>query len=439
MRWLVDSWDHRDPQDDLHDIDCGRYLQALHTLPQSLRQLLEDNSLYIELQEIDNKYQVTKITKKRESEFLQGTEKYFVYDDEGNRIPLSENEFDKLLNLEHDSEDLFETNEIQLETLDSEHTAPMDVWDIVFDASEYIKEAEVFVNAWNEGRINPQLITNNDPEEHLQAMQDTSIYSADWFPYAADKRIHSNRAKEIAEAIVKRDLTKAQLGAMIGPREPDCRVRAAQAMKIKAKKLKPGKEKADLLIKAQKLLLQTAKDFRKKQLPCYPTISNSDKNKLWTLWKEKEILLHKETKLISWQFERWYKQKLQLELQSQVEEIQQCLKVGSLGNIEAKAKIKSLQEEASKKLSNRMNELYGQKPVSNSIGNNIPTKTPVEQLEISWLKNTRETFAEEKDLYAPSPEKEEVEVFADWLPSASLLEYPEITDEEWNTVVLMDE
>jgi hypothetical protein len=442
MRWLVDEWNHRDPQDLLHDIDCGRYLQELHRLPQSLRQLLENNDLYVELREIDNKYKVVKIIKKREAEFLQGTERYFVYDNKGQHIVLSEDEFDELLNIQHNPEELFEQEDIEFQTLNSEYTAPMDVWDLVFDASEYVKEAEKFVTAWNEDRLSSSLIHFQSPEKHLKEMQETGIYSADWFPYAADKKLHSNKAKRIAKAILDKDLTKAQLGAMIGPKEPDTRVRAAQTMKNKAKYLKKGKEKGELLVKAQKLLLQVSEEYRKgKQVSLEPPISNSDRNKLWSLWKEKTIETQGKIQLMPWQFERWYKIKLQRETEPKFKSIEQLEKDGILTRDEALIKIKTIHNENSQKLTDRMIKIYSQKPASDSIFIEDFKRPELSQLEISWLKNSEESFAtiEDIDILEPNVLVEEDYQVADWLPNAFFLdnEVP-IQEEEWEMLLDID-
>jgi hypothetical protein len=310
MPWLVQEWDHRDPRNKLDDVDCGHYLEELQNIPDNLRQLLQDGDMHIEVCEIDGKYRVVKIVKKREPEYLQGKDRFFIFDDEGNRIPLSEEEYDELLNLRHNPEDIFIAEEVDLQTLDSDHTAPMDTWDIIFDATEYLSEVDSFIQQYNSGRV--RLPPGMTPQERLRSLADVSVYSADWFPYPADKRIHGARAKQIARRIEDESLTKRQLGALLGPREGDQRPRLVREIRAKAQKMHTCREKGTLLVRANKIMEQVHTDRKRRRHHMQPDlVCDSDRSKLWGLWRRKQIEQDGSVKLTSWQFERAYRLKLQ--------------------------------------------------------------------------------------------------------------------------------
>lgn len=302
--WLTTDWDHRDPRNDLTDIDCGHYLAALDALPNSLRQLLEDNTMHVQLDEFNGRYKPVKIVKKRDDECLQGRDNFFVYGKNGKRIPLTEDEWQNLLGLKVNSEDVFETDEIELETLDHAYTAPLDRWDILFDQTEYVSEAKRFIEWYNNGWI--KLEKGQTPLNHIKQLQEELTYSSDWFPLYPDKRFHSKKAKQIAQLIKSQNLTKQALGKLIGsPQSPDeHQFKFVCKMRTDAKKLNPGKEKARVYQSAQNMMDQIAKS-RRSLSTVSQIISKSDKSKLWNLWKEKQIITHGEIKLLDWQFKQF--------------------------------------------------------------------------------------------------------------------------------------
>lgn len=259
--WLVNDWDNYDPKDDLSDIMTGRFLSALTELPQSLKQMSQEGDLRVQIEKFADRYQIVKIVKKREPEFMQGSETYHIYDKCGRRIPLTEQEYDRYLLVGNNPEDVYNSTEVVLESLDSQGVAPMDKWDLVFDATEYIRAASSFIQKWNDGIINKSEIPN--PIAHIESLQDL-IYSADWFPYSVDKKIHGARSKRIAKDIESGKIQhKRQLGAAIGNHED---------------------------------------------------VSKEDKRKLWTMWQSKKMQQDGEVQLQPWQFERAYRFKLQRQI-----------------------------------------------------------------------------------------------------------------------------
>lgn len=163
---LPSCLEHRDPKSDLTDIETGRYLQGLQDLPQSVRQLLEDGNLHVVLDEFGV---IVKLIRKRDPEFLNGREDYFVIDQLGRRIPVTEEELDAQLGIEHNPDDVYNCSEVTLEGLDaqryseggedeeedhaveitgelvSEYVPPMDRWDVIYDATEYTQTARRIV------------------------------------------------------------------------------------------------------------------------------------------------------------------------------------------------------------------------------------------------------------------------------------------------------
>ena len=394
---LVSELQHRDPQDDLSDVDCGRYLDAIQRLPQNTRQLLQEGDMHCELREIDDRYRVVKVVKKREPEFLQGSERHFVFDQEGQRIPLTENEFDKALGLAADPDDIYETDHLQLETINSESVPPLDRWDVTYDASEFLNEAQRFIRNWNEG------ITDGiqDPVKHMEDLANQLIYSADWFPYAADKRIHGSRAREIARKIISGEIkTKQQLGATLGPKVTDRRPQKVKELRSRAEEKEPGRGKAALLIRANKIVDKYCKDLRSLERQPDP-ISDSDRAKLWALWRMQRMKDDGEVKLMPWQFEKAYGAKLKKQI--------------TAGEI--------THEQANRMLTERMQQHFGQKP--QLITRDIDLEMPV------WLKE------------APLPPltmEDDYEFTATgWLANpSSLMDEPEEDWQDYISNVLLD-
>jgi hypothetical protein len=306
--WLCSDWDHRDPRDGLSDIDTGKYLSELSKLPQNTLQLLEDSNMHIELREVDNRYQVVKITKKRESEYMQSKDRFFIFNDDGKRIPLTEEQFDRYLGIQHNPEDLYEFEDVQLETLGSEATPPLDAWDIIFDATEYLTMANNFIRQWN----NNTAENVNDPVKHLEQLADEFIYSADWFPYSSDKRLKGARAKQIAAKILSGKITtKQHLGAEIGSRVIDTRPQKVKEMRAQALKMPLGKPRAKILIYAQKIMDNVHKDRKNDKGRHIDTINDSDRRILWDMWRNERLKRDGSVQLQSWQFEKMYRAKLE--------------------------------------------------------------------------------------------------------------------------------
>lgn len=305
INWLVSDWDHRDPCDDLHDIECGLYLQALQNLRDNYLCLLQDSNMHVELREYGGQYHICKIVKKREPEYIQGADKFFIFDSEGKRIPLSEEEYNELLGTGASKEDVFEAADLDLQTIGSEHAAPMDVWDIIFDATEYFREVNRLVD--NEEF---QALPMEMKRQQLADLAETLIYSADWFPYSQDKRLHSFEAREIAVQIEK-GLSRQKLASLLGTRDVvEKNMELALKIEAQAKKLMAGPRKGEMLVKARNLKDAVYKMRRETKPARQNPISDSDRSKLWTLWREREMRVNGEVKLMPWQFKKLYMAKL---------------------------------------------------------------------------------------------------------------------------------
>lgn len=328
MPWLTHDFDSREPKNDLQDIDTGKYLHALATLPQSVRSLLQDNDLRCEVDEIDGSWKVVKIVKKREAEFLQGTDKYFVYDDEGNRIPLSEEEYDAHLGIIHNPNDIYNCEDVSLESLEQVHMCPRDVWDVVFDATEYVREARRLIALHKEGAYKLG-------KGELEWLASELIYSADFFKYHAYHAPLGTRAQKVAKRI-EAGMTKQELGAAIAPPKKDQRLEQATKLEEQAAKLRPCKQRATLMLRAQKMRECSMRDRMAGKF--VDNFSRSERNKLWAMWREREMEVNGTVELKSWQFRTAYSAKLSRQVHQ-----------GLLTT-----------EEADQKLSERMEALYGQ-------------------------------------------------------------------------------
>jgi len=328
--WLVSEWDSRDPKSDIADIECGKYLAALETLPEAMRQMLEDGDMHCQVEEVEGRYRITKIVAKRDPEFIQGTEKTFIIDKTGRQIPIPEEDLDRLLGIETNPDDVLASDEVEIVSIDSEYTTPRDVWDVVFDATEYIQQAQhtlqsledityalkdaeedplfspLLLNALSKRYKMIKAIANSIPT----IMADNLIYSADWFPKRADKRFISNQSKKIACRISTEDLTKQQVGKLIGKARPDQRPEKLRVLKKDAEGLSPSKEKAVLMKKVMKLTDEISKDKMKSIYASNIEIPVADIKKLWNLWQQRQMELHGSIKLQPWQFKTRYNAKL---------------------------------------------------------------------------------------------------------------------------------
>lgn len=294
--WMTHEWDARDPNNALQDIDTGRYLNALSELPNNIKQMMYDGNMHITVDEVEGHWRIVKIVKKREPEYLTGSNNFFILDTDGNRIPVDEEEWDRLTGGHRNPEDVYEYEGVQLQGLE-EHSTPMDVWDILFDATAYINQIR-----------NLQNITWMPPYQKLveiKKSQKEDIYSADWFPYSQDKRIHSERARKIAKQILAGGISRGQLASMLRVSQ-DHRVTAASKMKAQGLKMPLGKERAQLLLKAESI----KEDIRRSPHRAPEGIPAADKAKLWSIWRDYEMFTKGSVILTSWQFEKMYRAKL---------------------------------------------------------------------------------------------------------------------------------
>jgi hypothetical protein len=157
---LPSDLEHRDPKTDLLDVEGGRYLDALLTLPQHIRAMYQDNEMHITL---DKNNRVVKIIKKRDPEFLDGHVSHIWVNAEGQRLNLSEAQMDEMCGIIHDPEDVYNQQDVEMVGLESitnseddedfdtdpiqgevveEYMPPMDRWDVIFDASAYLQHVE---------------------------------------------------------------------------------------------------------------------------------------------------------------------------------------------------------------------------------------------------------------------------------------------------------
>ena len=398
--FLCSEWDHREPSCDIKDVETGKYLSALQDLPNSIRQLLEDSEMFCEVDDVEGSYHVTKIIRKRPAEYLTGEEHYFIFDKDGRRIPLTEEQFSELLGMKSSEDDVLNLDGEMLEGLNSEYTCPLDKHDVIVDYTEYVRKARAILS----GEWPYQNISNGKKRELLHEAEDL-IYSADWFPYPQDKRLHSSHARKVASLIESRNLSKQQLGALLGPKDPDTRMAEVKKMRAIAAKMKSSPGKAKLLGRAQSIFDQMTKQRKAKKTAETALVDATDRSKLWAMWRERKALIEGQVELMSWQFQKAYRAKLdKLVSQSLI-----------------------TKEEASERLTERTKALYGEgiSPVKVER-----TKAPLLSVQKpDWLENappiTNDVVTEdfEMNTLAEFPEIEEVD---DNLAFQSLIE-----NEDW--------
>jgi len=389
--YLCSDFDHLDPRSDLEDIATGKFMEARSRLPESFRQLMQDESLFVQVEEVQGVPYVTKVVKRREPEFLTGSEIYFVFDNEGIKIPLTEEEYHKLLGLKNDPEDVLNMSNDDLETIGSVAVPPLDKYDVVYDCSEFVKELQKLLDLQDrDGKVAVS-------KETLADLQEELIYSADWFPYSADKRIQSSVACSIAEKIRSCDLTKQQLGALLGSKMTDNRLQIVKKLRKDAASLPLGKQKAGLLLRAQSIHHSVMKDMKAGKYQDQSIVTDDERAKLWYMWRNKKIETEGAIKLMPWQFQKAFSAKL---------------------NKKVTAGILS-KEEAVVCLSERMEALYGEKKTTLVIER---TKAPIVSINLpQWVTE------------AKSVEEEVVpeEMLGEWIPPTEEIE--DITFEEEDT------
>jgi hypothetical protein len=126
-----------------------------------LRMLMEDSDLRVMT---DDNNRITKVLRRRNPEFAQGTLKHFICDADGNKHPIEEEDMNELLGFQDNPEDFFHAlDRAPLEGINLDHAeqglnnpedelaeggvhfessfaAPMDRWDVVFDATAALQE-----------------------------------------------------------------------------------------------------------------------------------------------------------------------------------------------------------------------------------------------------------------------------------------------------------
>ncbi len=424
---LPSDLSHRDAKTDLTDIESGRYLDALLTLPQHIRMMYQDSEMHVTL---DAHNRVVKIVKKRDSEFLNGQTSHIWLTPEGKRLALTEAQMDEVCGIVHNPEDVYNQENVEMTGLASitnsedevdsdedfdlsldpiqgeiveEYMPPMDRWDIIFDATAYIQHVErlfalvkfmdsiqnylysgphyVYVDKdgleqkanYFKLPLNDKLVVMNnlatekdgitfiigkktflealsfrkmdqgDRAKYLEDLSDgmvegcesAAIYSADWFPCVADKRVRSSKAKEILSADLA-GLTKQNLAALCD-QDVDKRVTMARVLLSKVSSMPKCVERGKTMLRAQSMkkslinAMKAQKAFRfipedpdnelnnrwvQKKVMIRATankvklVFNSERKYLWDAWRRANIQANGEAMMPSWVFRKSLSAKL---------------------------------------------------------------------------------------------------------------------------------
>lgn len=327
--WLTSDFDNRDPRDDLSDVEGIKSLEAQQDLPQHIREMWESTDHRVQVDEMNDRYRITKIVTKRDPEHSESQESYHCYNKAGKRIPLTEKEYDELLGISHSLDDMYEAlvssvwtedeedvqqEELELESLESSHNAPMDRYDLTFDATEAIREAKRSIEFWNEGSL--QVFFDNKEHflSHIQQIVDSS-YSANWYPARQDKRVHGKRAKSIIKRIECGELSDGRaVATAIGQKEEDMRPIIARNLKKQAMNLPNGPQKVKLMKKAQ-FIMNCALEDKRKHKKDKEVIRGAEREKIWSTFNRKAKLDNgEELKLTSWQYQRIIGRRLRLQV-----------------------------------------------------------------------------------------------------------------------------
>jgi hypothetical protein len=335
---LVSDLDNRDPISDLHDIETGKFLSAIDALPALVREDLCSSDIRVQL---DADGRIVKVIKRRNPEFLQGTEREIEVLADGTRVPSNED-----LGLVEDSEDVYsccelvrgtgalsdsyDDEDVEFSDVDedshtvTEYSAPMDRWDVVFDATAYIQAAHQLQQTAEYRKADA-----GERQELLEKLGDEMIYSADLFPCARDKRVRGLAARLLSR-IQAGDMTKAELGKLtLGGNEREKKLVALRAQVRKS----TGKARGKIMLQAQAMrqsrinAMRNARGFVmqydeasekyvavKRQgntVRCTSTLSQGEISMLWDAFRQYEAQSKGAVALPAWQFKRALTAKLQ--------------------------------------------------------------------------------------------------------------------------------
>jgi hypothetical protein len=368
--------------------------------------MMQDSDMHVQLEEVDGKYRVVKIVKKRDPGYIQGTENYFIFDQEGKRIPLSEEEYTELLGMKENPDDVLNMPEEDLETLGYEASTPMDCWDVIYDASEFVSELKRLIAIQEE---------TGEPlsAEKVADMQEELIYSADWFPYPVDKRFSSPVAEKIAGLIVSQNLSRKQLATMLSNQGLDNRMDIVKDMRSRASKLPLGRARAEMFNRAQSLFDLTMRDIRTGKYHDQPVVPVEDKAKLWAVWRSQQIRDCGEVQLMPWQFEKMERAKLQRNLVAPYQkQLDARREAGEISKDEYLDLLKECQGEAAGRLTVCMKKLFGVAPGKQRVER---TKAPLLTASLpNWITEATpmpEATTESDDWVPPEGEVEDTTEF----------------------------
>jgi hypothetical protein len=272
---------------------------------------MQDSDVHIQVMEIGSRTVISKIVQKRDPEYLQGTDQYFGVTPSGERFPLTEEQHDLICGISRNPEDVYECDGIELvglEAITGEHFVPRDTWDIIYDATDYLRAAKRLTQGENAGGINGQTFLQMSSQRRAEVLQKLAdhgscrIYSAKWFPRKADKRIKTVRAKRIEALLKERTIPRSEMARLIGRPyfdDRDKRPGLIRELTGKAEKMTPGPDRARVMRRAQSLKQSVRIDRQRAE----PPVMGGEKERLWSLWMDSQMREHGSVKLMPWQFE----------------------------------------------------------------------------------------------------------------------------------------
>lgn len=275
--WLVGEFDYYDTEDEIDDILCGKYLQAFGEIPKSVRLMLQDDTMFCQVKNVGGTYRIVKIIAKRPAEYDKGTEKHFIIDKYGARIPITEEEFTELLGMQVSKEDALEQEDNI--SLDSEYKSSHETWDVIFDATEYLRTCLFLINTEEY-----QALSESEKQLTLKDAE-KEIFSGPYFPYDADKRLHGGElSKKLYQLISEGSISKSELFEFLNPEKlktnSDKKLDYAKTLINSANKLPKGPKKTFLYNKAISIK-NSAYKYKRSNIDFITDKFAGDKSKLW--------------------------------------------------------------------------------------------------------------------------------------------------------------
>lgn len=281
MRTFVNDLDFETP-DTINDIQCGKVMDGISQLSQLTRMIWEDADSRSSIQEIEGIPQIVTLSRKREEESEvnakdNSVEVYWIYTKHGRRVPLTEEEYTKLLKIKETAKnDVYSQDELLLSSLDSAYIPQKDRWDLLKDVTDYVNQVR---------RINDLgWLSSSEKAEQIKELE--PYYNSYYLTPPRKVVTVPIRVKQFVERIRRGEITsRREVSNFINRFHKNCAVHRYQEMKAEVSRMPNGKLKV-IKAKAAQNVLQNL--VQKKIDPIMP-LNTYEKHFIWSEYSKYEF------------------------------------------------------------------------------------------------------------------------------------------------------